>query len=233
MSGASSRSRAATRTKFARVLRLHEGDRIEVVDSAANAFAASIDDVGRVVRARLVEIAGERRDRPQRAARRRRAGRTEGAAHGVRRREGHGARRERLSSVLLRAQRRERRSAREKLARWRRLARTAAQQCGRRDVPEVAQPLRFDALLARFSRLRRRALCVGAGPAAPLHECLRAALPRSGRVLVVVGPEGGFTHDEAEAARQNGAALLSLGPRISRTDTAAIALLAVIGALTS
>jgi 16S rRNA (uracil1498-N3)-methyltransferase len=52
-------------------------------------------------------------------------------------------------------------------------------------------------------------------------------------VLIVVGPEGGFTHGEAESAGGRGAALLWLGPRILRTDTAAMALLAVIGAFAS
>jgi 16S rRNA (uracil1498-N3)-methyltransferase len=50
---------------------------------------------------------------------------------------------------------------------------------------------------------------------------------------LVVGPEGGFTHAEAEAAVKRRAILVSLGSRILRTDTAAVALLAVIGALAS
>ncbi len=67
----------------------------------------------------------------------------------------------------------------------------------------------------------------------PLRERLQSALPAAGRVLVVIGPEGGFTHAEAELAERGGAALLWLGTRILRTDTAAMVLLAVIEALTS
>ena len=67
----------------------------------------------------------------------------------------------------------------------------------------------------------------------PLHARLTEALPASGRVLLVVGPEGGFTHAEAELAESRGAAMLWLGPRVLRTDTAALVLLAVIGAVTS
>ena len=52
---------------------------------------------------------------------------------------------------LLRAQRRPR-GRRGELARWRRLARSAAQQCGRRGVPDVLEPCGFDALLTRFER---------------------------------------------------------------------------------
>ena len=73
------------------------------------------------------------------------------------------------------------------------------------------------------SSLRRRR-CSGDWP---------SALPASGRALVVVGPEGGFTHAEAELAQRRGAAMLWLGPRVLRTDTAALVLLAVIGAATS
>ena len=121
----------------------------------------------------------------------------------------------------------------EKLARWQRLARAAAQQSGRREVPEIRTPLKFDALLERFAEYDAVLFAWELAPPVPLRERLLGALPARGRVLVVVGPEGGFTHDEAERAARRGAALLSLGRRILRTDTAAMALLAVIGALAS
>ena len=64
----------------------------------------------------------------------------------------------------------------------------------------------------------------------PLRERLPDCCAARARVLLVVGPEGGFTHDEAEAARARGAALLWMGPRILRTETAALALLAIADA---
>lgn len=91
----------------------------------------------------------------------------------------------------------------------------------------------FEALLARFHEYHAVFFAWELAPAASLSDVLRSSLAPAGRMLVVVGPEGGFTHGEAEAARESGAVLLSLGRRILRTDTAAIALLAVIGALTS
>ncbi|HXO17905.1 MAG TPA: RsmE family RNA methyltransferase [Candidatus Dormibacteraeota bacterium] len=218
--------------KIARVLRLRAGDRIEIVDSTATAFAASVDATGRVVHARLIEVIGEHTDR--------RTPLTLDVAQAVpkgRRMElvvekctelGAGAF---LPFYCERSV--GRRVGEEKLARWQRLARTAAQQCGRRDVPQVRDPKRFDELLACFYAYSAVLFAWELAPAAPLYELLQSALPAAGRVLVVVGPEGGFTHDEAEAARQSGAVALSLGPRILRTDTAAIVLLAVIGALTS
>jgi 16S rRNA (uracil1498-N3)-methyltransferase len=218
--------------KIARVLRLRAGDRIEIVDSAATAFAASIDAVGPAVQARLVEVIGERAEAP--------AGLAIDVAQAVpkgRRMELVVEKATELGAVAFLPFYCERSVGRrvggEKLARWQRLARTAAQQSGRRDVPAVREPQSFDALLACFSSYAAVLFAWELAPAAPLYELLSSALPAAGRVLVVVGPEGGFTHEEAEAARQSGAVALSLGPRILRADTAAIVLLAVIGALTS
>ena len=121
----------------------------------------------------------------------------------------------------------------EKLSRWRRIARTAAAQCGRKTIPQILDPLDFDGLLARFGEYDAVLFAWELAAAAPLHERLREALPAHGRVLVVVGPEGGFTHAEAELAAGKDAVMLWLGPRVLRTDTAALVLLAVIGSLAS
>jgi len=121
----------------------------------------------------------------------------------------------------------------EKLTRWRRIARTAAQQSGRRDVPAIAEPTEFDALIERCGDYDAALLAWELAPPVPLRDRLGAVLPKTGRVLVIVGPEGGFSHAEAETAIRRGAHVLWLGSRILRTDTAALALLAVIGAFTS
>jgi 16S rRNA (uracil1498-N3)-methyltransferase len=121
----------------------------------------------------------------------------------------------------------------EKLARWRRLARSAAQQSGRRDVPDITDPLSYDLLLSKFHAYDAVLFAWELAPPQALRDAIRSLLPQHGDVLAVVGPEGGFTHAEAAAAIERGAAAISLGPRILRTDTAALALLAVIGALAS
>lgn len=218
--------------KIAHVLRLSAGDRIEVVDSSSTAFVASIDELGRGVRATLVEVIGAgnasrdalRLDVAQAVPKGRRMdlvvekGTELGAA----------------AFLPFHCERSVGRAAgAEKLARWRRLARTAAQQCDRLDVPDVADPLDYAMLLARFGEYDAVLFAWELAPQVPLSARLRDVLPPAGRALIVVGPEGGFTHDEADAARENGAQLISLGPRILRTDTAAIALLAVIGSLAS
>jgi 16S rRNA (uracil1498-N3)-methyltransferase len=91
----------------------------------------------------------------------------------------------------------------------------------------------YETLLERFGEYDSVLFAWELAPPAPLHRRLAEALPASGRALVVVGPEGGFTHAEAELAQRRGAEMLWLGPRVLRTDTAALVLLAVIGAVTS
>jgi 16S rRNA (uracil1498-N3)-methyltransferase len=115
-----------------------------------------------------------------------------------------------------------------KVDRWRRLARTAAQQCGRAFVPEIAAPISFAELLERFAQYDTVVFPWELAPAEPLRETLPALLQGASRVMIVVGPEGGFSHAEAEAARKAGGHLVWLGRRILRTETAAMVLLAVL-----
>lgn len=216
--------------KIERVLRLRRGDRIEIVDSAARAFSASIDHVGRVVRARLLEPLAEGHA---------------GAALGIevaqavpkgRRMDFVVEKCTELGAVSFQPFYSERsvgrESGHEKLARWRRLARNAARQCGRRDIPEVRDPLEVRTLFERFGEYDAVLFAWELAEPIALRRRL-SSLPEAGRVLVVIGPEGGFTHAEADAAIAHGATVVSLGPRVLRTDTAAVALLAVIGALSS
>jgi 16S rRNA (uracil1498-N3)-methyltransferase len=218
--------------KIARVLRLREDDRIEIVDSASTAFTAVIAETGRVVRARLLEIV-----KPSDTSVATRFLEVAQAVPKGNRMDfvvEKGSELGASAFIPFYCERSVRRDVgNERLGRWRRVTRAAAMQCGRRDIPEVRDPLGFEALLASFRDYDAVLFAWELAPAAPLSERLRAAVPTSGRVLLVVGPEGGFTHEEAEAARQNGATLFSLGPRILRTDTAALVLLAVIGALAS
>ncbi|MBV8148523.1 MAG: 16S rRNA (uracil(1498)-N(3))-methyltransferase [Candidatus Eremiobacteraeota bacterium] len=117
-----------------------------------------------------------------------------------------------------------------KLERWRRLSKTASQQSGRRSVARVEDPIAFDRLLERFSTYDVVLFPWELAPHVPLRDRLPLLLESAHTALVVIGPEGGFSHDEAGAAVERGAEMLWLGPRILRTETAAMALLAIIGA---
>lgn len=111
--------------------------------------------------------------------------------------------------------------------RWERVASGAAEQCGRAVVPHVAPTTTLEGLLARPFHGRRAALLETPG-----HPAL-AALPMdpSSPLLVLVGPAGGFEPAEAERLRASGFLAVSLGPRILRAETAAVAAVAIAQAL--
>lgn len=112
--------------------------------------------------------------------------------------------------------------------RWRRIARSAAQQSRRRIVPFVADPLPWEEAV----RVTSIPLIVGWEGAE--RGTLAAALKRidkSSPVAIAIGPEGSFTEAELELARMAKAELVSLGPTILRTQTAAAALLSAISVI--
>ncbi len=115
-----------------------------------------------------------------------------------------------------------------KLERWRRLARTAAQQSGRSDIPNIAEPATFASLISTFERYECTLLPWELAETERAHESLAELVSNARRILVLIGPEGGFSHEEAALAREAGAHIVSLGPRILRTETAGPALLAVL-----
>ncbi|MCX7286433.1 MAG: 16S rRNA (uracil(1498)-N(3))-methyltransferase [Rhodobacterales bacterium] len=95
----------------------------------------------------------------------------------------------------------------------------AAEQCGATHVPEVADLVGLDRLLAQWPGDRHLLWCdeTGAGQPARID-------PSPGPAAILIGPEGGFSAEEASRIRRvPGVTPLSLGPRILRADTAAIA----------
>jgi 16S rRNA (uracil1498-N3)-methyltransferase len=106
----------------------------------------------------------------------------------------------------------------------------AAEQSERLGVPDVAEPVPLERLLAGWPASRRLLLCDESGAAAPIAAALRGAAPGAWGVLV--GPEGGFTETELDALKKLPFVLpVGLGPRVLRADTAALAALAVLQAL--
>ena len=100
----------------------------------------------------------------------------------------------------------------------------AAEQTGRLDVPEIAAPEKLDKLIADWPAGRPLMFCDEAGDAAPALEALAGRT--RGPWSVLIGPEGGFSPRERALVRGlAGAVPVSLGPRILRADTAAIAAL--------
>ena len=114
------------------------------------------------------------------------------------------------------------------LAKWRATAREAAKQARRSWFPEVAE-------LAGTADLG--ALVAGADLAVVLHEEASVPLatlevPRTGRIVVVVGPEGGLTEEEVATLVAAGATSVRLGAEVLRTSTAGVAAVAALLART-
>ncbi len=110
----------------------------------------------------------------------------------------------------------------------------AAEQCGILNVPEVAEPIAFDRMIAAREPSRVLVFCDEAAevrdPVAALAAARKDAEPAP--LAVLIGPEGGFAeHERAALIKQPHVVRLSLGPRILRADTAAVAALALVGSV--
>lgn len=110
--------------------------------------------------------------------------------------------------------------------RWQRIAAEAAKQCGRGRIPTVHDAVSFSEAVRQAAE---------AETALFFYECERETALRTaigGRALrsvsMLIGPEGGFSLDEAQAAREAGLISVSLGPRILRCETAPLAALAAV-----
>ena len=108
----------------------------------------------------------------------------------------------------------------------------AAEQCGILSIAEVAEPVALDRYLGGRSAGRLLVFCDEATEATNPLQALQGQLAAAGGIDVLIGPEGGFAEEErASLLRQKRTLRLSLGPRILRADTAAVAALALVQAV--
>jgi len=212
--------------KLVTVLRKRSGDRVQVVDSGGAAYAATLEVDGRDVSATLdapldrgaVETAlrvtiaqavpkGQKMDYVVEKA-------TELGAFAIvpvrsARVAGHD-------------------TSAGKVERWRRIAKSAAQQSGRARIPAIGEVHDLTALAATFGGFDRVYIAWELAEPLPLRDVFDAELAEAGSVLVVIGPEGGFSAEEVQRAVDAGARTVSLGRRILRTETAALVVLSAI-----
>ncbi len=104
----------------------------------------------------------------------------------------------------------------------------AAEQCNLVYVPDVLPPQRLEALISDWSPNRALVYCdESAEVSSPLAAMQRISLPAA----ILVGPEGGFTHEERQLLRSHAWVMpVSLGPRILRADTAGMSALTLLQA---
>jgi 16S rRNA (uracil1498-N3)-methyltransferase len=115
-----------------------------------------------------------------------------------------------------------------KSSRWKGILREAAEQSGRGLVPTLYPPARFAPAVRQARQEMHLALLAWEGETVTQMDQVLTGAPRNLpagelKIGLFIGPEGGFSDDEVGLARQEGVALVSLGRRILRMETAAVA----------
>lgn len=119
------------------------------------------------------------------------------------------------------------RRASARAPRWLRIVQEAAEQCGRRDLPEVALASTLEDFLLSHAPDAPLLACDEGEGSRPLMAVCRE-VQEAPALTVLVGGEGGLSPWELQQLRSHGARLTSLGPRLLRADTAAMAALTII-----
>jgi len=113
----------------------------------------------------------------------------------------------------------------KKIARFQKVAVEAAKQCGRGRIPEVCEAVSFKEAIKKLSVMEHKAMPYENELNTHFRDVLKEKMKSFG---LLIGPEGGFEDKEAEIAKDNGIPLVTLGKRILRTETVAIALTPII-----
>lgn len=122
----------------------------------------------------------------------------------------------------------------KRIERWQKIAKEAAEQAHRNKVPAVEAPLTWKELLNRANEADSAWICYEKESTQELRIAIQRALDAKAgsasrpKLLLIIGPEGGFTEQEVIAAEAAGCKSVSLGKRILRTETAAMVGLACI-----
>ena len=125
-------------------------------------------------------------------------------------------------------------AAMRRVERWRRITHEAAQQSRRSDVPVMHDPVKLSDRVKSASTLKRVVLAEQERSMTlrgAIEEAIVAAGAEMPALELAIGPEGGWAPDEEALFDANGWQAVSLGPRILRAETAAIATLAVVASM--
>ena len=116
------------------------------------------------------------------------------------------------------------------MKRWNKVSVEAVKQCGRGIIPKVQMPVDFKTAAAKMKELDLPLMPyenLGHEGKHGLKDVLNSKRDAK-RIGIVVGPEGGFSDNEAKFAAENGLCMIGLGKRILRTETVANALIPII-----
>lgn len=212
----------------ARVLRLREGDRVEMFDGLGNACHGVINEVGgkRVVVGQIAAInAG--RESPLRVTLAQAMSSSEKMDWVVQKATELGVAEIQPLDTERSVARLSAERAAKRLEHWRQVAVSACEQCGRNLLPEIHAPLDIMTWLRQMKESPGTKLILLPQGAASLHDQPK---PQGG-VTLLIGAEGGFAEAENAAALHCGFTPIRLGARVLRTETAAVAGLAALQTL--
>jgi 16S rRNA (uracil1498-N3)-methyltransferase len=113
--------------------------------------------------------------------------------------------------------------AQKKLQHWRGIIIASCEQCGRNRLPQLAAPRDLQEFLGSEATTGAMRLLLS-----PIGTLRIGAIKLVQKFTVLIGPEGGLAPEEAQAALAQGFVGVQLGPRVLRTETAAIAALAAL-----
>jgi 16S rRNA (uracil1498-N3)-methyltransferase len=111
--------------------------------------------------------------------------------------------------------------------RWQKIALSATKQCGRTQMPEISRLWDYRKLINESWPQTLKLLFWEKEKQQTLHQ-LHGRQPEANTVLVVIGPEGGFTAEEVQLAQRQGFEPVDMGRRILRAETAAVAATALV-----
>ena len=115
-----------------------------------------------------------------------------------------------------------------KMGHWMEIMKSACKQCGRAILPNLNPPLPFEGIIKNAPHKKTLKLLLWENEdKTDLKKLLRSMSPLP-RIFAIVGPEGGFTPNEINLAREAGFHIISLGNKILRAETAAVSLLSII-----
>jgi len=123
--------------------------------------------------------------------------------------------------------------AQKRVTRWRRIALEAAKQTGRAFVPEITAPLTLSSLVTSSGTERKPStesahLMFAERSGTSFAEATKSFAEQPAEIVALVGPEGGWTDEEIELAREGGCQIVTLGGRTLRAETAGITVLALL-----
>ena len=118
----------------------------------------------------------------------------------------------------------------KKTERWQKIAREAVKQCARINVPEVREPKKLTALLGELKELDLLIIPWEDARDGSVRACVEALGEKDDlRIGILIGPEGGISEKEARwLSEEAGGKLVTLGPRILRTETAGLCALTMV-----